>query len=142
MSTRCLMGADTESGIKAVYVHSDGYADGEHGVINVLRGLVATHGLNRVVSTLLRKDSPWDMFADWTPRPEYTWYFTDQYEIVPGFGVRFDVAGRYFTTSDRIPWDIEYVYVIQTDGTLRWAHKGVTKGDRTWRTQQWQEISL
>lgn len=150
MSTRCWIGAETESGIKAVYVHSDGYpgvAPGNPdpcGVVPVLRELVATHGLDKVVATLLQSPNPWDTFSDWTPKPEYTWYFTGDYDIIPGFGVRMNPSTEwhYFTTEDRIAWDVEYVYVIQLDGTLRWAVKGVTKGDRTWRTQHWQEASL
>jgi hypothetical protein len=152
MSTRCWIGAETESGIKAVFVHSDGYPGIEPakvdscGVIPTLRDLVATHGIDKVVSTLLETSHPWDTFSDWTPEPEWTWYFTERYKIVPGFGVRFNMDSpgpQYFTPARAITWDVEYVYVIQADGkTVKWATKGVTKGNRAWRTQHWQEASL
>lgn len=139
MSTRAWVGAETETGIKAVYVHCDGDSMGEQ-----IKELVAQHGLSKVVSTLLQKSDPWEAFADWTPRPEHNWYFTDQYDIVPGFGVRInpETPWHYRTPKDLIPWDIEWVWIIESDGTLKWSHKGVTKGDRTWRTQDWQRTTL
>lgn len=141
MSTRCWIGADTETGIKAVHVQCDGDIYAEE-----IPKLVAEHGVDKVVSTLLKTAHPWECFFDFEVRPEYTWYHTDRYEIVPGFGVKFNVdqpPPEYYTTKDRIRWDIEYVYVISADGkSLRWCSKGVTKGDRTWRTQDWKEVPL
>jgi len=141
MSTRCWIGAETEVGIRAVHVQCDGDSYAE-----AIPELVAEHGIDKVVSTLLKTAHPWLGFA-WTPMPEHVHlYSSDRYEIVPGgFGVKFNVneqAPEYYTPKDQIPWDIEYVYVILADGTLSWCHKGVTKRGRTWRTQEWKQGAL
>ena len=141
MTTRGLVGADTESGIRAVFLK----CDADEGLTN-LRELVARHGVNKTVSTLLETGQSW-YGINWTPEPyhiEAGVFRPEVYDIVPDFGVKFTQSPRrYFTTANRIPWDCEWVWIVQADGsTVRWVHKGCTKGDRTWRTQKWKESPL
>jgi hypothetical protein len=141
MTTRGLIGADTESGIRAVFLK----CDADDGLTD-LRELAARHGVDKVAITLLETGQSW-YGINWTPMPEHLEagrFRPEAYEIVPDFGVKFAQSPcRYFTTTNRIPWDCEWVWIIQADGkTVKWVHKGVTKGDRTWRTQHWQESPL
>lgn len=152
MSTRCLIGAETESGIRAVYCHSDGYPDNFYGKVETLRRLIAQHGLSKVVSTLLATPAGWSSF-DGEPGDELSPGHTDgRFELVPGFGVRYtldeiDMGGlgktvqgntEYAGPDKPLNWDVEYVYVIAADGkTLRWAPAaGVRK------ILQWNEVPL
>lgn len=152
MSTRGLVGAETESGIKAVYVHSDNYPDGQWGKIETLRRLVAAHGVSKVLATLLETPAGWSSF-DGEPGDELSAGHTDgRFELVPGFGVRYtldeiDMGGlgkmtqgntEYDGPGSPINWDIEYVYVIAADGTtLRWA-----EGAEDWSKLVWNEVAL
>ena len=139
MSTRSLVGAETESGTKLVYVHSDGYPDGYWGKVETLRRLVAQFGLDKVVGTLLQTPSGWSSFDGNPGETLNPGYADGRFELVPGFGVRFtDVEGqgntKYATPEDHNEyWDVEYVYVITADGKLRWA----PHGDGEWADQDW-----
>lgn len=142
MTTRWWAGAETESGIKVVHVQCDGDVGAES-----LANLVAEHGIDKTVSTLLKTSHPW-VGLNWTPEPYHQGlYEPPRYEIIPGFGVKFGVDEPahipYHSTDKPIYWDIEYVAIIMADGkTIKWCHKGVTKGRRQWRTQKWEEMAL
>lgn len=151
MSTRSLVGAETESGIKMVYVHSDGYPEGQWGKIATLQQLVAKHGVSKVVSTLLETTSGWSSF-DGVPGVELSAGHADgRFELVPDFGIRYtlDVIpgmeaytpqgnSEYDTEATSHEADAVYLYVISADGkTLRWAENN----DR-WDKLNWFEEAL
>jgi hypothetical protein len=136
MSTRCLIGAETESGVKMVYVHSNGYPDGQWGKVQTLQRLVSQFGLGGVLSTLLETPSGWSSF-DGSPGDELQAGHTDgRFELIPNFGVRYTltptsdgtVQGNtsYATPGELATyWDIEYIYIITSDGKLKWSpHSG------------------
>ncbi len=151
MSTRSLIGAETENGIKMVYVHCDGYPDDYWGKVQTLQRLVAEHGLDRVVSTLLETPAGWSSF-DGNAEQLSQFERDGRFELVPGFGVRHtltevDLGGRttvqgnkeYATPEDAHEyWDTEFVYVITADGKLRWA----PHWDAPWAELEWHDEEL
>jgi hypothetical protein len=141
MSTRSLIGAETDSGIRLVYVHSDGYPDGQWGKVQTLQRLIATHGIDRVVSTLLHTPAGWSSF-DGNPTGEMYPTDPDRFELVAGFGVRYigEQGNEHYATPEDAHeyWDTEYVYVLNPQGILRWAAHWDTK----WADLQWHEVVL
>lgn len=130
MSTRCVIAAVTEVGVKGVYVHGDGYPDGSCGKLATLPKMIADHGLSKVVGTLLASPAGWYSFDGGD----------DDYglDVVPGFGNRF-TAGmtEYYTDAHQVDWDLQYVYLIHPDGSIQWADKGVTQDDVPWSALEW-----
>lgn len=135
MGTRSIVYARTESGIKGVYVHWDGYPDGR---LPVLAALMARDGVDKVVCTLLARPSGWSHLKpsqDGTLRE----YESDgRFEAVPGYGVQYtdtempdpfndgkmvrqgNEAYSDTTAESRNIW-IEWLYVIEQDGAISYA---------------------
>lgn len=149
MSTRSLIGAETESGAKMVYVHSDGYPDGHWGKVETLQRLVAKHGVSKVAATLLKTTSGWSSLSD-SDREELPAMYQDgRFELVSGFGIRYTldvIPGKesytpqgnseYDTESTTYKADAEYLYLICMDGkTLRWAENSGPWDQLEWHTE-------
>ncbi len=137
MSTRSAVGAETEGGTRAVYVHSDGYPEAK---LDDLRQLVAQHGLSKTVATLLATPSGWGYINAEFPAH-------DGEQLIPGFGARLTRGfTEYMTPEKPFSWDIEYIYIISADGkTIRWAHSGIARassGGHKWDSLDWQEAPL
>lgn len=138
MSTRSILAFETEKGIVGVYVHSDGYPEGQWGRLNQLDLLIKRDGISEVVTTVLAH-SHWScLFADRVAKPEYS----PEHEIlVVGYGMYFehDAGDRYFT-PDQLDewWDSEYVYVVNPEGQVKWAHLGVRGNHEDWDAIEWR----
>lgn len=148
MGTRSVVFARTESGLKGVYVHFDGYPDGR---LPLLRTLIKRDGVDTVVRTILGKPSGWShLNADQSSVLEK--YLEDgRFLAIPGYGVQYNDQPVETPWSDtpvvqgelkyRTPEDvfgdpfIEYVYVIEEDGSISWAENDYT---RPWRHQRWR----
>lgn len=126
MSTRSVVYARTESGTKGVYVHSDGYPEW---ALPALHGLIAKHGLDRTVTTLLGKPNGWS-HLDPDKEDELPELYRDgRFEAVPGFGVQYTEVDNQgdteYRTLENPGWDIEFLYVIEPDGTITWTTPGL-----------------
>lgn len=161
MSTRSLIGGDTDRGTIMVYVHSDGYPDGHWGKIETLRRLIAAHGIDRVMATLLQTTSGWSSFDGDTDDGLSKAYDDGRFELVPGFGVRYTltemeprwpggqpyVQGNtsYATPADFTGdadnwWDVAYIYVVSADGKqVRYCEND---SRQAWDDKPWQTVSL
>lgn len=151
MGTRSLVGAETESGTKLVYVHWDGYPEGR---LPVLHEFIKRHGLDKTIATILETTSGWSSL-DPDHEPELREFArTGQFEIVQGFGERYtltpitlgDEEGyiqgnlEYATPENALKWDSEYVYVFTADRqSIKWAPTWTDGGQvLTWDALDWQ----
>ena len=91
MSTRSVVYGRTESGIKGVYVHSDGHPDSR---LPVLAELIRRDGVDRVMSTLLEQTWGWS-FLDSDPEgaPLPASKQDGRFELVSWTGGRASPAG-------------------------------------------------
>jgi hypothetical protein len=118
-------------------------------VVAVVDRLVSQFGLGGVLSTLLETQSGWSSF-DGSPGDELQVGHTDgRFELISSFRVRYTltptsdgtVQGNtsYATPGDLATyWDIEYIYVITSDGKLKWApHEG-----NDWDALPWKYETL
>lgn len=135
MGTRSYVAAETESGIKGVYVHWDGYPEGR---IPVLQRLIARDGLSKVVRTIIGKPNGWSSLDDRAVDHESAGMAGEmltggRFELIPGYGVQYtstptehapegQADKAYWTpeTHDPDSW-AEFIYIITTEGTVRWA---------------------
>jgi hypothetical protein len=140
MSTRSILAFETEKGIRGVYVHCDGYPEGEWGRLNQFSQLVARDGISKVAATVLAH-SHWshllvsNAYVEGHPPPSH--------EIpLDGYGAYFEHVDRdrYFT-PDQLKewWDSEYVYLVNPLGEIRWADIGVGHDDLTWDSLEWNQ---
>jgi len=127
MSTRSVVAAEFEDGIKGVYVQSDGYPEGECGMLNQLAQKIARDGVTKVVKTILGKPNGWSSLIECDELPLG---FTDgRFLLVKGYGVQFSakkVKGfdhPQANTEYRRPGDggEAYFYVIRPDGSIAWC---------------------
>lgn len=149
MGTRSIVYARTESGIKGVYVHWDGYPEGR---LPVLSALIGRDGVSKVVCTLLGRPSGWSHLS-----PQYdslrSFEQDGRFEAVPGYGVQYTDTEfpdpfndgtmmrqgneSYSDTSpeSRHLW-IEWLYVIEQDGSISYAENlpGTKWEALDWRT--------
>lgn len=138
MSTRSILAFETEMGVRGVYVHTDGYPEGEWGRLNQLSILIARDGVSKVATTVL-EHSHWScLFAEQVTKPEYS---PEHETLVVGYGMYFehDAGDRYFT-PDQLQdwWDSEYVYLVNPEGEVKWVALGVGHDDLTWESLQWR----
>jgi hypothetical protein len=151
MGTRSIVYGRTESGTKGVYVHFDGYPEGR---LPVLEALIKRDGVNKVASTLLARPSGWSSLDPKQDAVLPDHYNDGRFEAVPGYGVQYtdtefvdELTGEktqqgnreYMDTSPetRDMW-IEYVYILEQDGSLSWApNNGVDWNDLPW--QSWRD---
>ena len=147
MSTRCLIGADTEVGTRLVYVHHDGYPRSRYGKLPTLARLVARDGLSRVVATLLSTPSGWSSFDGEPPAELPAFHADGRFELVPGYGVRYTLTPldgyvqgdtEYTTPATAPDADFAYVYVLDTEGRVRWAENS----GAAWDDLGWQQMTL
>ena len=131
MSRRTLVGGLTDGGVYVTYVHNGG-------CMPTLRNLIQRDGVDTVLGTLLTaRDGGWSLL---NPREDGTddW-LGDRGRAVPGYGVAYtDNPG---TMPVRFPeaWSDDYwadaVYLLQGDGSIRWAVPGDDAPDTwAWRT--------
>jgi hypothetical protein len=141
MSTRSIVYGHTESGIKGVYVHFDGYPEGR---LPVLAKLIQRDGVDRVMSTILAQTWGWSSLDANPVPPELPPYMGDgRFELVTGYGVRYtkDDGGEpdYRDTSQQArDIFIEYVYVVEQDGSISYA----TNQDVPWDDLAWESTAL
>ena len=126
MSTRSVVYGRTDSGIKGVYVHSDGHPDTR---LPVLAELIRRDGVDRVMSTLLEQTWGWsflDSDPEGAPLPDSKQ--DGRFEPVPGYGVRYTAEDggepHYRDTSSEGRLDAVYVYVVEQDGSISYADNG------------------
>lgn len=134
MSTRSVVYGRTDSGIKGVYVHSDGYPEAR---LPVLAELIRRDGVDRAMSTLLEQTWGWS-FLDSAPETQLPASKQDgRFELVPGYGVRYTVEDggepNYRDTSNEGRLDAVYVYVIEQDGTVSYAENGALWDALDWK---------
>lgn len=150
MSTRSVVFARTGEGLLGVYVHWDGHPSGR---LDALKRLIERDGVEKVVSTLLRKPSGWSYIT-----PDQTdvlgiLYDSVRFVAVTGYGVEYsdekihDGRGGFYIQGDseyRTPEDvygdpfIEYIYVIEEDGSISWAENDYTK---SWNHLHWHAVA-
>ena len=150
MSTRSIVYGRTDSGIKGVYVHWDGYPEGR---LPVLHALIARDGVDKVMSTLLARPSGWSSLHPEQDSQLPPLYSDGRFEVVPGYGIQYSdvempdaISGEmtkqgdsaYRTTSieDRVIW-VEFLYVIEPDGSITWAENF----SEPWDTLKWRGYS-
>jgi hypothetical protein len=134
MSTRSIVAAEFEDGsIKGVYVHSDGYPEGQWGKLNVLSTLIKRDGVDKVIRRIMGKPNGWSSLdPDQTREFSYDSYKDGRFLAVPGYGVQFSARKMNFCgrkdyrqadTEYRVPGDggEEYFYLIRRDGTIDWC---------------------
>jgi hypothetical protein len=136
MSTRSVVYGRTESGIKGVYVHSDGHPETR---LPVLAVLIRRDGVDRVMSTLLEQTWGWS-FLDSDPEgmPLPASKQDGRFEVVPGYGVRYteEDGGEpdYRDTSNEGRLDAVYVYVVEQDGSISYAENGALWDALDWKS--------
>lgn len=135
MSTRSIVAAEFEGQIKGVYVHSDGYPDGEWGKLATLSRLIERDGVVKVVRTIMGKPNGWsDLDPDQEKDQLSSGYGDGRFLAIPGYGVQYsakrfpnmygkDKPGMQADSEYRVPGDggEEYFYVIRADGTIDWC---------------------
>lgn len=136
MSTRSILAFDTEKGVRGVYVHSDGYPDGEMGRLNQVSILIARDGISKVATTVLEHSHWAYLFSD---RTEDSLVIPGDI-LVLGYGAWFETEDKNYFTPDQLKeyWDSEYVYLVDSEGQVRWADIGVGHDDLTWESLQWR----
>jgi hypothetical protein len=134
MSTRSVVYGRTDSGIKGVYVHSDGHPETR---LPVLAELIRRDGVDRVMSTLLEQTWGWsflDPDPEGAPLPDSKQ--DGRFELVPGYGVRYTAEDggepNYRGTSNDAP-DVAYVYVVEQDGSISYAENGALWDGLDWK---------
>lgn len=148
MSTRSVVYARTESGLKGVYVHYDGYPDGR---LPVLAELIRRDGVSAVVVAILGRPSGWSHLSPHQDGELEGGQNDGRFIAVPGYGVQYNhepvtttwsddpvVQGATeYQTPDGVIGDcfIEYVYVIEHDGSVTWApNDGASWDSLAWST--------
>lgn len=144
MSTNAIIAAEFEDGVKGVYLHSDGYPEGQFGVLNQLTIKIERDGVDKVIRKLLGKPSGWScIFNDEDISDNLRAMYSDgRFLFVSGYGIQYSRRViRGMKDSDGGPYrqgDEDYVrpgigwgpwYVIQRDGQIAW-----TQGD-------WPDVS-
>lgn len=153
MGTRSIVYARTESGIKGVYVHWDGYPEGR---LPVLSALIGRDGVSKVVCTLLGRPSGWSHLKPSQDETLRDYESDGRFEAVPGYGVQYtdtefpdplkegqltrQGAETYSDTSpeSRHLW-IEWLYVIEEDGSISYAEN--LPGTK-WDALEWRSYPL
>jgi len=136
LSTRSIVYARTESGIKGVYVHWDGYPSGR---LPILHELIQRDGVVKVVYTIMAKPSGWSHLNAGQGHDLEQMYSDGRFIAVHGYGVQYNdqavevwggpvVQGdeQYRTPDDSNDVFIEYVYIIEPDGSISWAENDYT----------------
>lgn len=130
MSTRSIVAAHFSDGtIKGVYVHSDGYPEGQWGMLNQLSTKIQRDGVEKVIRTILGKPNGWSSIIEHDELPQSE---TDgRFLLVKGYGVqysrkllpRFGKDYRQGRDTYREPGDggEEYFYLIRPDGRIDWC---------------------
>ena len=129
MSTRSIVAAEFEDGVKGVYVHSDGYPEGQWGMLNQLSTKIARDGAAKVIKTILGKPSGWSSLIEHDELP--SGHTDGRFLLIKGYGVQFSrklfpKLGKDYRQGDdtyRYPGDggEEYFYLIRRDGTIEWC---------------------
>ena|SRR6478609_4280553 len=125
MGTRSIVAARTESGIKGVYVHWDGYPEGR---LPVLRAMIERDGVSKVVRTIIGKPNGWSHLSNEMGDELESMHSDGRFIAVPGYGVQY---ADYPIQGDQNYWEpkdhtesevfIEYIYIINEDGSVDWA---------------------
>lgn len=152
MGTRSAVYARTESGTKGIYVHFDGYPESR---LPCLTELIRRDGVSRVVATLMARPSGWSGLNDEQTSEMPDMYNDGRFEAVPGYGIQYTDTEfidpfsnkvtqqgntEYMTTDgeDRSNCWIEYVYVIELDGSISWA----VNQEVPWDQLEWQTLPV
>lgn len=136
MGTRSIVAARFAEGLKGVYVHWDGYPDGR---LPVLKALIERDGVETVIKTILGKPSGWSSLSQHQEPDDLGFGMDDgRFLAIPGYGVQYNdqpvkasysstpvVQGneQYWTPDEHTADEvfIEYIYIIERDGTIKWA---------------------
>jgi len=146
MSTRSIVFARTESGIKGVYVHWDGHPRSR---LAALDELIQRDGVSKVVSTLLGKPNGWSQIYPNHDGVLHPWESDGRFLGIPGYGVQYTdtpvpdplnpgqmsvQADTKYRTTDSVGGDSweEYVYIIEESGQVAWAVVEGDWGDLVW----------
>lgn len=138
MSTRSVVFAHTESGMKGVYVHWDGYPEGR---LPALHSIIQRDGVSKAVITILGKPSGWSHLSPEQDGNLGRMYDDGRFIAVPGYGIQYNdqpvehwgkevVQGDLeYRTPESVMGDvfIEFVYIIEQDGSISWAENDYTK---------------
>jgi hypothetical protein len=148
MSTRSYVAAETEQGIKGVYVHWDGYPSER---IPHLQAFAQRDGLAKMVETIIGKPNGWSTLDCHQKGQLPEWENDGRFVAIPRYGVQYtdtpvkmgfqdepviQADPEYWTpeTHDPRTW-CEYVYIIRTNGTVDWAQINGPIDQWQWHTE-------
>ncbi|WP_131821739.1 hypothetical protein [Mycobacteroides chelonae] len=139
MSTRSILMIATDTGDAGVYVHSDGYPDGDSGRLAVYSKIIERDGVDKFRATILAgaEFGGWSsIFGEDNPTNHLG---ADRAESVPGYGVRYLDSDNYLIRPEDDLYDAgaEYVYHVAKDGTITWAEVD----SRTYASLTWNRFS-
>lgn len=153
MSTRSIVFARTESGLKGVYVHWDGYPQGR---LPVLHEMIRRDGVSKTVSTIVASPSGWSHLNPLQGSELEPMYDDGRFIAVPGYGVKYNDQPVEFHGREIIQGDteyrtpemsqdvfIEFMYVIEEDGTITWAENDFTRpfNRQVWKVSKMADVS-
>jgi hypothetical protein len=131
--------AETEVGLRGVYVHWDGYPSAR---LPALEAVIKRDGVGKAVMTILGEPHGWSQldpnYND--PQPEGI-NGAERFVTVPGYGVQYK---PYPIQGDETHWTPEtepgsygdeYIYIINDRGEIRWADCGA--GATSFETLTW-----
>lgn len=133
MGTRSIVAARIGDQIRGVYVHWDGYPEGR---LPVLRALIERDGVGQVVDTILGKPSGWSSLSNHQSTELDAFLCDGRFLAIEGYGVQYNdepvqIRGESVVQADAdywVPEDhstddiwIEYIYIINQDGSVDWA---------------------